>query len=463
MVWRAEGRQAACWERCILTAGNVDLDRICCCAKGLHGRGGPCRGAGIGNALGLVRLVKAARLRAAAAAGRHLPPPGVAPGFAAAARRGSGAGAGGNARQADMDGDGDGDDDAGCAVAEALAEAAAALDAAAGELRSPAVEGGGPGRRRLGCPGPLIGRAGRAKADRVCVNARLEEAPPDQTADVMGIVELLPSRGRARARMGSNARQEPAADSALGALGRLASLSGAARPRLGSTLHGANDVRGQVWRRFLLPRVDTDMVCLAPPGCGLTPCCGALVVVACADWEAASSRSMLGDVHKWRSWKEWRSSRGCRGPFRTHPRRCSAPAEARRPGARGERSRRPLPVWWCPAEAPWPLQLEGVVQCLRAPGSRPWNAALRDFWSAIRNKTLVTERLAGLQRPPSPAPADCHAACRGRPRLPGGAGARVPAGPGGARAGAPGLRVRRRARAHAGRGRGAHDYLSFIG
>jgi len=104
-----------------------------------------------------VRLVKAARLRAAAAAGRHLPPPGIAPGFAAAARRGSGAGAGGNARRAgaDGDGDGDGDDGAARAVTEALAEAAAALDAAAGELRSPAVEGGGPGRRRPGCPGRL--------------------------------------------------------------------------------------------------------------------------------------------------------------------------------------------------------------------------------------------------------------------------------------------------------------------
>ena len=101
--------------------------------------------AGVGNALGLVRLVKAARRRAAAAAGRHLPPRTGVPGFVdAALQDDSGEGGPNGADAGALAAEGNG-----CdahvrlpGVRQAAMAAAAALDGAAAELRSPAAEGG---------------------------------------------------------------------------------------------------------------------------------------------------------------------------------------------------------------------------------------------------------------------------------------------------------------------------------
>lgn len=103
------------------------------------------RPAGVGNALGLVRLVKAARRRAAAAAGRHLPPRMGAPGFEGAALQGDRGGCSTDGADADALAAECNGWDAHVrlpGVRQAAVAAAAALDGVIAELRGPAAEGG---------------------------------------------------------------------------------------------------------------------------------------------------------------------------------------------------------------------------------------------------------------------------------------------------------------------------------
>ncbi len=137
---------------------------------------------------------------------------------------------------------------------------------------------------------PLTRRAGRAEADRVCINARLEEAPPDQTAGVSGIGDRAdPAAAVLRPKWEARRARSRPQTLRSARLGALHTHSGGALPQMQhgcgwiGTLHNAADVRGQVGRGFLWLHNDIEAVCFGPPGCGLSPRRGALVVAACVD------------------------------------------------------------------------------------------------------------------------------------------------------------------------------------
>jgi len=85
-------------------------------------------------------------------------------------------------------------------------------------------------------------------------------------ADVIGTVERASQPRPCRARKGGKAPERAERRVCGRLLARIASHPGAGAAAAGKQLHDAHDVRGLVRRRFLQPRVDTDAVCLGPPG-----------------------------------------------------------------------------------------------------------------------------------------------------------------------------------------------------